>query len=58
MFPPRAGSKKDALRLRSVSSFVIASASTGRENDSSTAVIANDRTVVGFVQVLYSVSLC
>lgn len=57
-FPPRAGSKKDALRLRSVSSLVIATASTGRESNSSRAAIANDRKIVGFVQVLYCLSLC
>jgi len=37
---------------------VIATASTGRESNSSGAVKANDRTIVGFVHVLYCVSLC
>jgi len=56
--PPRAGSKKDALRLRSVNSLVIAAANTGRDSISNTAVTADDFTIVGFVQVLYCLSLC
>jgi hypothetical protein len=47
---------KGAFRLRSVSSLVIATASTGRDSNSSRAEIVNDRTIVGFVQVLYFVS--
>jgi hypothetical protein len=56
--PPLAGSKKVTLRLRSVSSLMIATTGTGRDSNSSRAAIANDRTIVGFVQVLCCVSLC
>lgn len=42
--PPPAGSKKDVFRFRSVSSIVIAPASTGSDNKSSRAVMATDHT--------------
>lgn len=45
--PPPAGSKKDVLRFRSVSSMVIAPASTGSDKSSSRAVIATDQTNSG-----------
>lgn len=45
--PPPAGSKNAVLRLRSVSSMVIAPARTGRLNSKSTAVITTDHTNKG-----------
>lgn len=42
--PPPIGSKKVVLKFRSVSSIVIAAASTGRAKTRSTAVIATDQT--------------
>jgi len=38
------GSKKDVLKLRSVSSIVIAPASTGKDKSKRTAVIKTDQT--------------
>lgn len=40
--PPPAGSKKEVLKLRSVSNIVMAPASTGRERRRRTAVISTD----------------
>lgn len=40
--PPPAGSKKDVFRFRSVSSIVIAPASTGSDKSSNSAVRATD----------------
>lgn len=45
--PPPAGSKKDVLKFRSVSSIVIAPANTGRESSSRVAVIRTDQTKRG-----------
>lgn len=45
--PPPAGSKKDVLILRSVSSMVIAPANTGRDRRSKIAVISTDQTNKG-----------
>jgi hypothetical protein len=45
--PPPAGSKKEVFKLRSVSSIVIAPASTGRDKSSSRAVIPTDHTNKG-----------
>lgn len=42
--PPPAGSKNAVLRLRSVSSIVIAPAKTGSLNNNNTAVITTDHT--------------
>jgi len=42
--PPPAGSKNDVLKFRSVSSMVIAPASTGRESKRRIAVIRTDHT--------------
>ena len=42
--PPPAGSKKEVFRLRSVSSMVIAPASTGRDRRSRTTVIVTAHT--------------
>lgn len=47
--PPPTGSKKDVLKFRSVSSMVIAPASTGRESSNSTAVTRTDHTNSGIV---------
>lgn len=45
--PPPAGSKKDVLKFRSVSSIVIAPARTGRERSNKIAVMNTDQTKRG-----------
>lgn len=45
--PPPAGSKKEVLRFRSVSSIVMPAAKTGRESRRRTAVISTDQTKRG-----------
>lgn len=45
--PPPAGSKKEVLRFRSVSSIVMPAAKTGRESRRRTAVIRTDQTKRG-----------
>jgi len=45
--PPPAGSKKEVLKLRSMSSIVIAPAKTGRESKSRKAVKRTDQTKRG-----------
>jgi hypothetical protein len=47
--PPPTGSKKVVLKFRSVKSMVIAPASTGRDSNSSTAVIRTDHTNRGIL---------
>lgn len=42
--PPPAGSKKEVLRFRSVSSIVMAPARTGRDNNNNTTVIVTAHT--------------
>jgi hypothetical protein len=46
------GSKNDVLKFRSVSSMVIAPASTGRDRSSRTAVIRTDHTNSGIESIL------
>jgi hypothetical protein len=45
--PPPVGSKKDVLKFRSVSSMVMAPASTGKDSSKRTAVIRTDHTNKG-----------
>jgi hypothetical protein len=45
--PPPAGSKNDVFKLQSVNSIVIAPARTGKDNNSSRAVMAIDHTNSG-----------
>jgi hypothetical protein len=45
--PPPVGSKKDVLKFRSVSSMVMAQASTGKDSSKRTAVIRTDHTNKG-----------
>lgn len=49
--PPPQGSKKEVLRFRSVSSMVIAAASTGRAKRSIIAVISTDQTNSGMLNM-------
>jgi len=49
--PPPAGSKNDVLKFRSVSSIVIAPASTGRDRSSRMAVISTDHTNSGVLSI-------
>lgn len=49
--PPPDGSKKEVLMFRSVSSMVIAAASTGRANSSIMAVIKTDQTNRGMLNI-------
>lgn len=49
--PPPQGSKKEVLRFRSVSSMVIAAASTGRARSSIMAVISTDQTNSGMLNI-------
>lgn len=49
--PPPAGSKKDVLKLRSVSNIVIAPASTGSESNKRIAVNRTDQTKRGIISI-------
>lgn len=50
--PPPAGSKKEVLRFRSVSSIVIAPAKTGKDNKRSKAVINTAHTKSGIRSIV------
>lgn len=50
--PPPAGSKKEVLKLRSVSNIVMAAASTGRDNSKRIAVSNTDHTNRGINSIV------